>query len=922
MIPEQAPERNPYGAPGPVDLVALSAAITPILEGLEGSKWQGAELTFRCPAPDHEDRRPSASWKPDGGRGDGGLWTCHARHCEASHGGGGALALAALLRIDADAFRTAGALPAPRAAAPERRNGTGPTKGAPKGQRQPATAGAAPAAKRPQTLEALRRNPRNTVFEYQDADGQTVGLAVRVAHDDGGKHFNTWRPDGAGAWLPERIAGNYPPYRLPAILDTAGPVYLAEGEKCADALARVGLPGTSCIMGAGKVKETDLTPLQGRPVVILPDADDAGRAHAQDVAKGLQGIAASVRVLAPFTPPDTFTGKGYDVADWLADGGTAGELEALAKAAPEWTPPPMEASQATASSPAGAAGDRPPPESQAAALVRIGKTAELFTDADGRAFATITKDSRQETHAVKSSTFRRWLAFSYSKEQGNRVPTASTIADALSVLEGEAAYADGAQMLPVHVRYAEHDGRIFVDLGGPDWRAVEVSADGWRVIDLPPVRFRRAKAMGPMPEPERGGSLELLRDFVNLEPDDWPLFLGWLVCAMRPRGPYPVLVLGGEQGSSKSTIMKVARRLVDPNTAPLRAEPKEARDLMISANNGWCLALDNLDRVEPWLSNALCRLATGGGFSVRTNYADDEETIFQATRPVALNGIGDVATRPDLLDRSLMLAPPTIPEHKRRSEADFWDCFELQAGRIFGALLDALSTAIQRLPDTHLPHLPRMADAALWVAAAEPGLGQAPGAFVRAMEANKDKAVGLALEASPVAAALIAYLTEFGSYEGTTGALLLSLGTRVDRLERPTGWPKSATQLSNALRRIAPALRDKGVTREFVTDTAAGKVYRFKMDAPPKKGGGTEAQEAQEAQPNHSKGSERASVVPPVPPERHNRGTEAQERHGNNPGTARVVPVVPLVPLFPPEVMWVGAQVNAEPAPTLQPGEF
>lgn len=323
MLADSASQGKRYGAPGPVDRPALSAAITGRLEGLERSKWHGAELTFRCPAPDHEDRNPSASWKPAAG-----VWCCHSKGCDQTHGGG-ALALAALLGIDVDPYRSAAPLP------PERQSGAGPTKGADKGQRQPAPAGAGLQGKRPATLEALRRNPRNTVFEYQGADGQTVGLAVRVAHDDGGKHFNTWRPDGAGAWLPERIDGQYPPYRLPAVLDTTGPVYLAEGEKCADALAGVGLTGTTCIMGAGKAEHTDLSALKGRPVVILPDNDEPGAAHAKDVADKLQRIGAIVRVLPPFDPPATFKGKGYDVADWLADGGTAADLEALAKAAPE-----------------------------------------------------------------------------------------------------------------------------------------------------------------------------------------------------------------------------------------------------------------------------------------------------------------------------------------------------------------------------------------------------------------------------------------------------------------------------------------------------------------------------------------------------------------------------------------------------------
>lgn len=336
MLADSEHERKVYGASGAVDLPALSAAITDRLEA-DGARRNGGELRFPCPAPAHrDDPKPSAEWNARKG-----MWNCRTRDCHQTHGGG-ALVLAALLGLDLDPFRGAAA-PARRAAAPERRNGSGLAKGTPKGQATPAPAGAAPAPKRPQTLEELRRRKGCTVFEYQGADGQAIGLSIRVNHADGGKHFELWRPDGAGAWLPERIAGQYPPYRLPAILTSSGAVYLAEGEQCADALAAFGLTGTTCIMGAGKAEHTDLTHLQGRAVVILPDNDEAGAAHAKDVADKLQRIGASVRILAPFEPPATFKGKGYDVADWLADGGTASDFEALAKAAPE---------------PAGAAGEK------------------------------------------------------------------------------------------------------------------------------------------------------------------------------------------------------------------------------------------------------------------------------------------------------------------------------------------------------------------------------------------------------------------------------------------------------------------------------------------------------------------------------------------------------------------------------------
>src|SRR5206468_10836955 len=141
-----------------------------------------------------------------------------------------------------------------------------------------------------------------------------------------------------------------------------------------------------------------------------------------------------------------------------------------------------------------------------------------------------------------------------------------------------------------------------------------VTAAGWRVISDPPVKFRRARGMLSLPTPTAGAPISALRHFLNVENDEqWTLLLAWLVAAMRPSGPYPVLALLGEQGTAKSTTQEMFRTLIDPNVAPLRSEPRDVRDVMIAASNGWCVALDNVSDIEPWLSDCLCRLATGGG---------------------------------------------------------------------------------------------------------------------------------------------------------------------------------------------------------------------------------------------------------------------------------------------------------------------
>ena len=221
---------------------------------------------------------------------------------------------------------------------------------------------------------------------------------------------------------------------------------------------------------------------------------------------------------------------------------------------------------------------------------------------------------------------------------------AAVIGSALDLLEARAQF--DAPERAVNIRVAEHAGRLYLDLADEHWRAVAIGPDGWRVLGCPPVRFRRSPGMLPLPVPERGGSIEALRSFLNLSnQNDFVLVVAWLLAALRPGGPYPLLAISGEQGSAKTVLSKLLRALVDPNVAPVRALPREERELMIAANNGHLLAFDNLSGLPPWLSDALCRLASGGSFAVRQLYTDDEEVLFKAARPILLNGIEDVIGR-------------------------------------------------------------------------------------------------------------------------------------------------------------------------------------------------------------------------------------------------------------------------------------
>jgi hypothetical protein len=462
-------------------------------------------------------------------------------------------------------------------------------------------------------------------------------------------------------------------------------------------------------------------------------------------------------------------------------------------------------------------------KSQATQLVELAIAARvtLFHDADGVAYARFIIDGHHEIAKVASNQFKRWLARLFFGQTG-KAPNSQAKADATGVLEGIALY-DGDERA-VYVRVAEHEGRIYVDLCNAEWSVVEVDGNGWRIVESP-VMFRRAKAMLPLPTPEIGGSVDDLRPFFDVEGTPFILVVAWLLAAIRPRGPYPLLEFDGEQGSGKSTRARMLRCLVDPNSADLRSEPREPRDLMIAASNGHVVALDNLSFLPAWLSDCLCRLSTGGGFSTRTLYENDEETIFNATKPVILTGIEQVASRGDLIDRALLVSLPAIPEHKRKPESELWAAFEAARPRLFGAILTAVSAAIRNLPTTRIASLPRMADFALWISAAESALGWEPGTFMAAYSDNRDEADHLAVESSIIGKALVELLAQFGEWESTPAELLSELEQRAgladEKKRKPKGWPGNARALSGAIRRICPHLRKIGFEVEDWRDNTA-----------------------------------------------------------------------------------------------------
>lgn len=450
------------------------------------------------------------------------------------------------------------------------------------------------------------------------------------------------------------------------------------------------------------------------------------------------------------------------------------------------------------------------PRKQCDVLLDIGRQNTLFHGDDGTAYALVGR----AVYAVESTAYRETLAREFLNLT-NKGANRNSMADAVTTLAAIAKHRGDRRK--VWLRTASAAGGIVIDAGRDDRHMIEVSAAGWAWVDQGPM-FRRTTGTQALPEP---GSPDfgLLWKYVNVAEEHRALVAAWMLAALRPSGPYPILFLSGEQGTGKSTAARVLRRLIDPSASLLRTPPKEVRDLLVGALNGWILALDNLSFLGPQLSDALCRISTGGAISERALYTNTDEILIEVQRPVIVNGIEELATRPDLVERGLHIELEVIDG--RMPEAAFWRAFESDAPRIFGALIAGLSAAIRDHETIDIGRLPRMADFAQWAAAGIGALGFTAEEFMFAYRDNLDTGMTAGVDSSPVGRALTTFMLARLEWCGTASELLAALTPVAAGADHTQAWPRTPRGLSGALRRLAPALRRQGI--EIRTERGADR---------------------------------------------------------------------------------------------------
>lgn len=453
---------------------------------------------------------------------------------------------------------------------------------------------------------------------------------------------------------------------------------------------------------------------------------------------------------------------------------------------------------------------------QSEKLLDLGKRAKLlFHTPAEEAYADIQIGGRVETCPVNSRTFKDWLRLVYNKEHGG-APSNNAMKEAIDTLEALARL-EGPEH-PVFLRLGPHDDAIYLDMCDKARRVIEVTSTDWRTIpaEEAPVRFRRTPQMleRPLPDPVQGGAIDRLFDVLNIPDDDSRVLVkGFLLGLLHPTGPYPGLALYGEQGSAKSCTARYIRSVIDPTSAPVTGEPRDIETLSLQAHANWVPILDNVRTVREWLSDALCRLATGSAYNKRTHYENTDLTVVNTKRPFMLTSIADAIQQPDLINRVLTVRLPVIPKDARVTEDETDAAFAEVWPEVLGGLLDAAVMALRGYKSVQLEELPRMADLAKWVTAAEPAMDLKPGTFVQAYAANETDAYDAAINSNPVAQAVLRFMENQESWTGTPADLYTVLSAQVaDQSGRkPQGWPSAPQWMSNRLNAAAPALRTRSI---------------------------------------------------------------------------------------------------------------
>lgn len=437
----------------------------------------------------------------------------------------------------------------------------------------------------------------------------------------------------------------------------------------------------------------------------------------------------------------------------------------------------------------------------------------FFHNSVEETFVAVDKDKFYEVYRLEDKKYQMLIRKRFYDELGKAI-SKDNISQAIGVLEAKALY-EGDE-LEVYKRCAEVDGVTYYDLCNKESTIIRIDENGWSIDESKQILFIRKNNMSEQVMPEYYEELlELLdKHFRFKSEEDRILHAVSLVTRLISDIPHPIEVIHGEKGASKTTTMRKNRSLIDPSPRDVISIPKAIQDLAITISNNYMPCFDNLDNISSDKSDLFCIASTGGGYSKRKLYSNDDESIVSFKSRITLNGINVIATKADLLDRCIVLTLDRIPEDERKEERLVWDSFNKDKPMILGAMFDVLSKAKRIYKTVNLTKLGRMADFTRWGYAVAEACGIGGEKFLEAYLNNQRKANQEAVDSSPIATALIKYMNENKSFTGTVSQLLLCLNQiaedeQIDITSKL--WAKEPNVLSRRLNEMKSNLELEGI---------------------------------------------------------------------------------------------------------------
>ncbi len=479
-------------------------------------------------------------------------------------------------------------------------------------------------------------------------------------------------------------------------------------------------------------------------------------------------------------------------------------------------------------------GEKKKSETQAERLLKIAVNLTLFHDQHRQPFVFLNG----ETVPLSSGRVKDYLSYEFYKNE-KKAPNSDGINQALGVLRGKALFEN--PQIPLYTRVAEKDGAFWYDLLNK--KVVKVTPGKWEIVINEAneaneakngacwkglsILFRQYSHQQAQAEPITGGDPWQIFKFLNISPQNHLLVLVYVISCFIPDIPHPLLHPHGTQGAGKTTLCNIIKRLCDPSSITAIISPRDTAQLIQVLSHHHVCLFDNMSDLPGWMSDVLAQACTGGGFSKRQLYTDDEDIIYQVKRCIGLNGINALITRPDLMDRAILLQQERIEPSKRIEEKKLWENFEKQKPYILGGIFDALANAMAIYPDIEIGTLFRMADFTRWGAAITVALGIDPKEFIEAYRVNIERQNEEVILNSALAQAVLSLMNSRDKWEGTIKEALHLLTEIAQPEKGDKGFPKAEKSLRKHLNRLKVNLRDAGVTFDIGQRGANGIPIAF-----------------------------------------------------------------------------------------------